>query len=547
MADLILGPILRRVEDGAATIWMETDGPCAVEILDEKCRTFTVAGHHYALLIVEGLEPGNLYPYDVRLDGEKVWPNRPGWGSSIRVPDPNERRRIVFGSCRAAAPHEPPFTLDRSRHPMARGVDSLRAYAIRMREQPREEWPDVLLMLGDQVYVDEMFPATRAFIGERRSIDEPPGDEVLDLEEYAQLYRETWGDAEVRWMMANVSTSMIFDDHDISDDWNISETWVRDMRALPWWSSRIESGLMTYWIYQHAGNLSPDDLRSSALYKGLLAADDGEDLLRDFARQADVGISGTEEARWSYARDIGRMRLLVVDSRAGRVLEDARRSMLDEREWSWVEQQCHGDFEHLMIATSLPFLLPRGIHDFEAWNEALCAGAWGAWAKGWSERLRRAIDLEHWAAFQDSFRRMARLIADVGAGRKGAPPKSITLLSGDVHYSYLARANYGDDVVSPVHQAVCSPVRNPVPPAIERGFRFGISRAAGVAGKILASAARVEKHDLTWGLCQGPWFHNGIATIDADRGSAIIRFERAAPGDYDDPLELVYAGDLCEV
>ena len=33
-----------------------------------------------------------------------------------------------------------------------------------MRDEPREDWPDVLLMLGDQVYADEVSPATRAFI-----------------------------------------------------------------------------------------------------------------------------------------------------------------------------------------------------------------------------------------------------------------------------------------------------------------------------------------------------------------------------------------------
>ena len=36
--------------------------------------------------------------------------------------------------------------------------------ALRMREEPRERWPDVLLMLGDQVYADEVSPSTQAFI-----------------------------------------------------------------------------------------------------------------------------------------------------------------------------------------------------------------------------------------------------------------------------------------------------------------------------------------------------------------------------------------------
>ena len=53
---------------------------------------------------------------------------------------------------------------------------------------------------------------------------------------------------------------MIFDDHDVNDDWNTSETWVRQMRAKPWWEERIIGAFMSYWIYQHLGNLSPQEL-----------------------------------------------------------------------------------------------------------------------------------------------------------------------------------------------------------------------------------------------------------------------------------------------
>ena len=35
--------------------------------------------------------------------------------------------------------------------------------------------------------------------------------------------------------------------------------------------------------------------------------------------------------------------------------------------------------------------------------------------------MRRALDLEHWAAFSDSFERMVELLRDVGAGERGTP------------------------------------------------------------------------------------------------------------------------------
>ena len=74
MTNLIIGPLLRHVTETTATIWMETDGPCVVEILGHRAGTFHVAGHHYALVVVRDLEPGCAVAYDIRLDGDVCWP-----------------------------------------------------------------------------------------------------------------------------------------------------------------------------------------------------------------------------------------------------------------------------------------------------------------------------------------------------------------------------------------------------------------------------------------------------------------------------------------
>ena len=58
MPDLVLGPILRYVDETSATIWVETDEPCEVEALGRSARTFRIEGHHYALVCLEDLEPG---------------------------------------------------------------------------------------------------------------------------------------------------------------------------------------------------------------------------------------------------------------------------------------------------------------------------------------------------------------------------------------------------------------------------------------------------------------------------------------------------------
>ena len=40
MASLLIGPMLRYVSDGEATIWPEADACCAVEVLGCRTETF---------------------------------------------------------------------------------------------------------------------------------------------------------------------------------------------------------------------------------------------------------------------------------------------------------------------------------------------------------------------------------------------------------------------------------------------------------------------------------------------------------------------------
>ena len=112
MPALVLGPLLRHVGETDATVWVETDGRCTVEVLGHQEDTWEVAGHHYALVSVEGLEPGGGTPYDVRLDGEVVWPppGSPYPPSRIRTLDPSRALHVVFGSCRYASTELAPRT-----------------------------------------------------------------------------------------------------------------------------------------------------------------------------------------------------------------------------------------------------------------------------------------------------------------------------------------------------------------------------------------------------------------------------------------------------
>ena len=541
MAELVLGPLLRYVDQTNAVVWVETGAPCEVQVLGTTAPTFTVEGHHYGVVQIRELEPGTTYEYEVRLDGEIVWPPKKSKlpPSTIRTYTKDEQPRIAFGSCRVAVPHEPPYSLTKDEDDEGREVDALRTMALRMRDANPDTWPDLLLWVGDQIYADEVSPQTREFIEERRDTSQEPGDIALDFEEYCKLYYESWTEPVTRWLLSTVSSAMIFDDHDIHDDWNTSAAWVEEIRKTHWWDEHIKAGLMSYWIYQHVGNLSPDEQDQDGLLDRLQRLTDGTTVLREYARGSDreAGFS-----RWSFHRDVGRTRVVVVDSRCGRRLEEGNRSMLDDEEWQWVEDHATGGFDHLLIATSLPWLLGPGMHHLEAWNEAVCAGAWGGAAAKVGEKIRQDVDLEHWAAFNESFERMAEIQRAVGAGERGAAPASIVTLSGDVHHAYLAEVAFKRDaeVRSAVYQAVCSPMRNPLDGRERRAIKSMFTRPVSALTRALARSAGVSDPSVRWRrVGGGPYFDNQLATLNIDGRRIDLKIEKALAPDGDPVLECV--------
>ena len=164
-ADLLLGPALRYVSDTEATIWVETTAACSVRVLDTTTRTFEVAGHHYALVIIDGLRPASVTPYDVHLDERPVWPP-----ADSRFP-PSVIRTMggERGTCRCSSAavgrrrRTSRAVHPRSRRGRATAVASTRSAptdsgCCRM---PMPNGRTCCVFLGDQVYADDM-PRRRA-------------------------------------------------------------------------------------------------------------------------------------------------------------------------------------------------------------------------------------------------------------------------------------------------------------------------------------------------------------------------------------------------
>ena len=543
MARILVGPVLRYAGTDCATVWVETDVACEVEILGHRERTWEVSGHHYALLVLRGLTPGTSTPYAVALDGEPAWPDprydqpqsrirtRPEHGTAD--PDPV---RLAYGSCRygRAAVKLADRHFDQ---------DSLGCYSRLLARSPESEWPEAVIMLGDQVYADETSEATQRRIRARRDITQGAQDQLADFEEYTWLYLESWTDPEVRWIMSTIPSCMIFDDHDIRDDWNTSHAWRVDMQATDWWQERVVGGLSSYWVYQHLGNLTPSELDADELFQQVRTSGaDNEPALREFATRADAEADGEKGTRWSYVRDFGRTRLVMIDSRCGRILAEGRRSMVSESEFAWITEQVAGDFDHLLIGTSLPWLLAPALHDLESWNEALADGARGPRRARLAEKLRRAADLEHWAAFRRSFDALGDLIESVARGDHGPAPATVCVLSGDVHHAYTAAVSFEGPATSKVYQLTCSPLHNYVPAYMKLTFRMAWSSAAArLTRRALRLYRLVTPARVQWARLSGPFFSNEIGVLDLDGRRARGRLRRSAP--MGDDRELIDVDD----
>ena len=253
---------------------------------------------------------------------------------------------------------------------------------------------------------------------------------------------------------------MIFDDHEIIDDWNTSAAWRADMRAAAWWPERITSGLASYWVYQHLGNLAPDELAADPVYAKVAAAEDATELLREFGARVD------RSPTWRTTPSAGG-RAVPVELRArprphpaghaGQPVQPGARPRPAGRccrrgEWAWFLDQAHGDYDHLVVGSSLPWLLPPAIHHLEAWNERLADSRRARVARAvarscaarstWSTGRRSGAPSTRWPSCSPARRGRPGRSGAPGRRRPAyAPPASISVLSGDVHHSYVARAD----------------------------------------------------------------------------------------------------------
>lgn len=217
----------------------------------------------------------------------------------------------------------------------------------------------------------------------------------------------------VRRVMAHLPTYMIFDDHDVTDDWNLSSAWEMSAYGHPFSRQIIGNALIGYLICQGAGN-APERIRchlGDYLDSWLSRRDNDSHqalITRLFAFQ-----------RWDYLIPI-EPGVLVLDTRTRRWRAERNLAspsgLMDWEALTEFQQELLGR-KAVIIVSPAPIF---GVKLIEAIQKMFTTCG-----------QPLMVDAENWMAHPGS----ANVILNVF--RHTRTPEYFVILSGDVHYSFV--------------------------------------------------------------------------------------------------------------
>ncbi len=101
---------------------------------------------------------------------------------------------------------------------------------------------------------DELWPRDAQGTLELGDWTVDPALEATNLEERMNLQAFLGTIRRARRALANVPTMMAFDDHEISDDWNLDRFWFDSTRTDPGQKRVVRNGLLAFAVFQAWGN-----------------------------------------------------------------------------------------------------------------------------------------------------------------------------------------------------------------------------------------------------------------------------------------------------
>ena len=272
----------------------------------------------------------------------------------------------------------------------------------------------------------------------------PPG---LDMNERAlyeieqvQIAAFVAGLSAVRRVMAHLPVAMVFDDHDISDDWNLNRAWEEAAYSHPFSRRMIGNGLISYLINQGWGN------RPEAFSDSLLAA--VQAALEEPGGEAHKELVETllQFEGWDYDWAT-EPPLVVLDTRTRRWRSESSAhkpsGLIDWEALTDLQRRLQGQDSVLLVSAAPIFgvkLIEVIQRIFTFFGKPLL------------------VDAENWMAHPGTAYGILNVF------RHSKTPQHFVVLSGDVHYSFVYDVELRGQQRGPDIWQICSSgLRNTFP------------------------------------------------------------------------------------
>jgi len=430
---LTVGPIIGKVTDKTARVMAEFDAPLNATCVctpmtggaPVKSQPVQSSPNKPFIYKLSGLTPGTKYRVNFESSGSQI----PHIDSSFKSLPPGgwklgrERPRVAVCSCNKV------FVT----YKIGQEADLWRELAARVRSGEVEYF----FHLGDNVYADsdmyliekgkaEPTEACHWYTALTLVESLPPtswdahAPQVVEI--FRQIYRETWNHPPTKYVLANVPNIMIYDDHDIRDDFGDREVDYTPGTKDYWLARKAYDAILEYQIQLHedvphvANPSAPFPTRSY-----------------HFHNFGDIGV---------YFQDVRGCK--TFHRKPG-----DPKPMLGMDQWAALNQALAPGGE-LGSCRLLLLMLPEPVAYITNWAAMLGAkyvvddlyGSWGA-----------TPHLEEATAFMDTFFRW----------RQAAPGREVLLIGGDVHQGgwtaiYDTQGEYDNDLMQQLTTSAISNV-----------------------------------------------------------------------------------------
>jgi hypothetical protein len=250
----------------------------------------------------------------------------------------------------------------------------------------------------------------------------------------------------VRRALAHIPVYMIFDDHDVTDDWNLTRGWEDAVYGNSFAKRIVGNALVGYWLCQGWGN-DPIKLQPLLESCGGFFTDHG-------VVQHDMLIQHLLDwEHWHYCLETS-PKLVVLDTRTQRWRSESSLSkpsgLMDWEALCELQQELIGQGSVIMVSAAPIFgvkLIETIQRVFTFFGKAL------------------TVDAENWMAHKGT----ASVMLNIFRNRK--TPPNFVILSGDVHYSFVYDITLRFRHNSPnITQITSSGIKNEFPDKLLKWF-----------------------------------------------------------------------------